>query len=86
MRNEAIISVVIPALNEQQSIGKVVSAIPDWVDDIVVVDNGSRDATAEIAYRWRSSSLQRTAARLRSGLSPRHCPARCPGRGAVYGR
>jgi len=49
MRKDQRIAVVIPALNEAQSIGKVLDAIPDWVDDIVVADNGSTDATADVA-------------------------------------
>ena len=49
MRNGSKIAVVIPALNEERSIGKVVTDIPDWVDDIVVVDNGSTDRTVEAA-------------------------------------
>ncbi len=49
MRDGAKIAVIIPALNEELSIGKVVSAIPTWVDDIIVVDNGSQDATAKVA-------------------------------------
>jgi len=40
---------VIPALDEERAIGRVVDAIPDWADEIVVVDNGSRDGTAQIA-------------------------------------
>ncbi len=51
MRASARIAVVIPALNERDSIGKVIDAIPDWVDDIVVGDNGSEDGTAEVAER-----------------------------------
>ncbi len=49
MRQDARISVVLPALNEERSIGKVLDAIPAWADDILVVDNGSADATAVIA-------------------------------------
>lgn len=49
MRNGANIAVIIPALNEEPSIGQVIDAIPDWVDDIIVADNGSTDKTAEIA-------------------------------------
>jgi len=49
LRDGTSIAVVIPALDEQEAIGKVVSAIPDWIDDIVVVDNGSSDGTAEVA-------------------------------------
>src|SRR5882762_11135093 len=44
------VSVVIPALNEEAAIGGVVREIPrDLVDEIIVVDNGSTDRTAEIA-------------------------------------
>lgn len=43
------VSVIVPALNEEQAIGSVVRSVPDWVDEIVVVDNGSTDATSTIA-------------------------------------
>jgi glycosyltransferase involved in cell wall biosynthesis len=40
-------AVIIPALNEEAAIGRVIAAIPrDAVDAILVVDNGSSDATA----------------------------------------
>lgn len=44
------VDVVIPALNEEESIPLVLEALPgEWVRRIVVVDNGSTDATAEVA-------------------------------------
>lgn len=43
------IGVVIPAWNEEESIGLVLHDIPPIVDEIVVVDNGSSDATASVA-------------------------------------
>lgn len=44
------VAVVIPALNEEESIGRVIEAIPEGLAaEIVVVDNGSTDHTAEIA-------------------------------------
>jgi glycosyltransferase involved in cell wall biosynthesis len=49
MRNGLRIGVVIPALDEEDAIGRVIADIPGWVDDIVVVDNGSRDGTASVA-------------------------------------
>jgi glycosyltransferase involved in cell wall biosynthesis len=49
MRGGRQIGVVIPALDEERAIGRVVDAIPDWVDDVVVVDNGSTDGTARVA-------------------------------------
>lgn len=44
------ISIIIAALNEEAAIGKVIESVPrDLADEIVVVDNGSRDRTAEVA-------------------------------------
>lgn len=40
------IAVIIPALNEEQAISGVVSRIPDFIDRIIVADNGSTDRTA----------------------------------------
>lgn len=46
------ISVIIPALNEEKSIPLVINDLPkDIVDQIIVVDNGSMDHTAQIAER-----------------------------------
>ncbi len=49
MRQGQRIGVVIPALDEDRAIGRVIADIPAWVDQIVVADNGSRDATAAVA-------------------------------------
>ncbi len=49
MRGGKRIAVVIPALNEAAAIGRVIEELPGWVDQVVVADNGSTDATAEIA-------------------------------------
>lgn len=44
-----IVKVIIPALNESASIGMVLADIPAWVDEVVVVDNGSTDETTSVA-------------------------------------
>ncbi len=53
MTNEkpkSFISVIIAALNEEAAIANVINDVPkDLADEIVVVDNGSKDRTAEIA-------------------------------------
>ncbi|MDB5105861.1 MAG: hypothetical protein JWP91_3550 [Fibrobacteres bacterium] len=43
------IRVIIPALNEEQAIVPVLRDIPPWVAEVIVVDNGSTDRTAEAA-------------------------------------
>jgi glycosyltransferase involved in cell wall biosynthesis len=45
-----LVSVIIAALNEEEAIGKVVKEVPRHIaDEIIVVDNGSTDRTAEVA-------------------------------------
>lgn len=45
------VSVIIPAFNEEESIGKVIADIPKaCVQEIIVVDNGCLDRTAEVAH------------------------------------
>lgn len=44
------IAAIIPALNEQESIVHVLAGLPrELVDEVIVVDNGSTDRTAEVA-------------------------------------
>jgi glycosyltransferase involved in cell wall biosynthesis len=43
------ITVIIPCLNEEQGIEKVLRAMPEFVDEIIVVDNASTDRTSEVA-------------------------------------
>jgi len=44
------VTVIIPVLNEEQSIGAVLDEIPNELNaDVIVVDNGSTDQTANIA-------------------------------------
>jgi len=44
------VSVIIPAFNEESSIGLVLDALPkESLNEIIVVDNGSTDATARVA-------------------------------------
>src|SRR6266436_8953432 len=43
------ITVVIPCLNEEQGIEGVLRAMPDFVDETIVVDNNSSDRTSDVA-------------------------------------
>ena len=66
--NKSQISIIIPALNECESIGHVVASIPwNLIAECIVVDNGSSDGTGEIA----------SAAGARVITSPRGYGAAC---------
>ena len=43
------ITVVIPCLNEEQGIEQVLRRMPEYVDQVIVVDNGSTDRTSQVA-------------------------------------
>ncbi len=45
------ITVVIPCLNEEEGIVEVLTRLPSFVDEVIVVDNDSTDRTAELARR-----------------------------------
>jgi glycosyltransferase involved in cell wall biosynthesis len=46
------VGVVLPAYNEERQIDKVLETMPRYVDHIVVVDDGSTDATLERLRAW----------------------------------
>lgn len=50
-----VISVVIPAYNEELLIGKVILTMPDFVDHIVVVDDCSIDQTVSIVNEFAAA-------------------------------
>ena len=51
------IKVIIPAFNEEASIGKVVEEIPSFVSEIIVVSNNSTDETAVVAQEAGATVL-----------------------------
>lgn len=56
---QQVIKVIIPAYNEQNSIGKVIQDIPaSWVQEVVVVNNNSSDHTVKHAQEAGATVLQ----------------------------
>lgn len=47
--NNLKVCAVIPAYNEEQTIGNIIKETKKYIDTIFVVDDGSKDRTAEIA-------------------------------------
>lgn len=43
------VSVVVPALNEEANLPFVLPKLGDWIDEVILVDGHSKDATCEIA-------------------------------------
>ncbi len=75
-KHQTRISVVLPALDEQDTVGEVVATLRaavvervPLVDEIVVVDSGSTDATRKVAARAGARVL--TAAEVAPGLGHR---------------
>ena len=60
MYQNKIVKVVIPAYNEEQSIGLVLRDIPAFVDEVVVVNNNSSDDTFNAAKRGGATVLTET--------------------------
>ncbi len=78
------VSVVLPALNEQETVGPIVAAIaaqlagPGLVDELVVVDSGSTDRTAQAAAAAGARVVHRED--VLTSIPPR------PGKGEVLWR
>ena len=55
------ISLIIPAYNEEKAIAKVVEEAVDYVDEIIIIDDGSKDRTFETAkelcYHFKNIKL-----------------------------
>lgn len=52
------IRVIIPAFNEQESIGKVIAEIPEIVSEVIVVSNNSSDNTEMVAKNAGATVLK----------------------------
>ena len=56
MINNKTIAVVVPCYNEAKQIGMVIETMPDFVDRIVIVNDTSKDKTAEVVMNYISNS------------------------------
>ncbi len=56
-RHPETVSVVIPTKNEAANLPWVLERMPDWVDEILVVDGRSTDGTVEVARACRPNAV-----------------------------
>ena len=67
MHNGWHVGVVIPAKDEELFIGAVLDTIPNFVDSVVVIDDGSSDDTSKVAKTYQDKSYNLTVIR-REGI------------------
>lgn len=73
--NDKLVSLVIPAKNEASNLPYVLSRIPDWVHEVILVDGNSTDSTVEVAKSLRpdikvvGQDRRGKGAALRSGFA-----------------
>lgn len=70
------ISLVIPAYNEEKALAKVVEEAVQYVDEIVIIDDGSKDRTLEVAnelgFRFKNIKVIKNRTNLGKVQSLRH--------------
>ncbi len=55
------VSVLIPCLNEMHGLDSVLKTLPDFIDEVIVVDNGSTDGSIEITKKYNIKLLTEEA-------------------------
>lgn len=58
MYREHSVTIVIPCLNEEQGIEQILRRMPAFVDQVIVVDNGSTDRTSDIARSFGAQIIR----------------------------
>lgn len=53
LRNKRI-SLLIPCYNEEEGIVKMLTSTPSFVDEVIIIDNGSTDNTTAVAKQYRA--------------------------------
>ncbi|MFA5781327.1 MAG: glycosyltransferase, partial [Bacteroidales bacterium] len=70
MLHEKTIAVVIPAYNEEGQIGMVIETMPAFVDKIIIVNDCSKDKTADIVKSFWDTDLNIGIEILNTTLKP----------------
>ncbi len=55
------ITVIMPCLNEEQGVEQVLRRMPEFVDQVIVVDNGSTDRTSDVAASFGAQVIREDA-------------------------
>lgn len=68
MLKNRIITVIVPAYEEEAHVGRVVRTMPPFVDHVIVVDDASPDRTSEIARRTGDGRVRIVRHPIRRGV------------------
>lgn len=66
MRQEALVSLVLPCKNENRALQVLLSSIPSCVHEVLIIDNGSTDKTRRVAKKFGARVL--TESRTDNGI------------------
>ncbi len=58
MYKNKTISIVIPCYNEEEGVRHLISKMPTLVDEVIIVDNGSTDNTAQVAKEMGATVVE----------------------------
>jgi glycosyltransferase involved in cell wall biosynthesis len=62
------ICAVVPCYNEVDTVGKVIAGVPEYVDNVVVIDDGSTDGTTKAAVEAKDQRLTTIRHETRQGV------------------
>lgn len=73
MLNNFKFSIIIPCYNEEKGLRAILRSIPSIIDEVIVVDNGSKDNTIQLAKSYKAKvvieNVRGYGRALQSGLS-----------------
>ncbi len=62
------VCLILPAYNEEKLVGLTIEGAPDYIDKIIVVDDGSKDKTTEVVKSYKQKRIQLIQHGVNKGL------------------
>ena len=52
MYKDFSMTLAIPAYSAQESMANAISNLPEWIDEIIIIDDCSFDGTCQLVEKW----------------------------------